>query len=117
MDENVLLNNLSDLKECISNYSSNSKIFFFDKNSYFVYLGKITHNGKSVKTILNNIYGSIPLLLSDEAYEYFKESITDFEVEKFEIISKTDFFDFALKHKNNWEYIEKLCVSINKYLY
>ncbi len=116
MDEQILKDDLEDLRQCLLNYKPEREIAFIDKTSYYLYLDNIKHNGKSVKNILDNIYTAIPLLLTDNAYTCFKQSMEDLDIDKFENVSKADFFDFAYKNINNWQYITRLCLSINKYL-
>ncbi len=116
MDEKTLIQNLNNLKYCILNFTPDKKIIFFDKNSYYNYLKNVRHGSLNVKEILDKIYRSIPLLLTDEAYETFLSSLSDPYDDSFEVISKTDFFDYAVSHINNWDYIVWLCLGINKYL-
>lgn len=116
MDEKFILNNLSLLKNCIIEFNNITNIYFYDKISYYIYLDNIHSGQKSARELLDEIYPCIPLLLTEEAYNYFEKSCDEFKPEVFENFSKADFFEYASKNIENWSYIEKLCLSINIYM-
>jgi len=116
MDTKKLNNSLKILNEILKNYTPDKSIVFFDKPSQYFYLEKVCNGNNNAKAILDDIYSVIPLLLTDKSYDYFFDNIYELDIDKFEMISKAEFFDFALKNIDNWDYITRLCNDINKYL-
>lgn len=115
MDEKLLLKELSDLRQCIFEFNSEN-VYALNKQSLYSHLKNIKTKEKTAKNILDDIYGSIPLLLSDNAVECLENTLISFDHEKFEEISKADFFLFAKNHLYDWQYVVSLCLGINKYL-
>ena len=116
MDNIVLENDLHDLKACLFNYKPDKNVFFLNKQSFYFYLDNIKAGNRSAKDILDSMYGAIPLLLTGYSYDVFFNNIDELDIEEFESISKAEFFEFALKNKDRWDYIARLCTDINKYL-
>ncbi len=116
MDNNILQNDLNDLKACLLSYKHDNKLVFFNKQSLYIYLDNIKTGNRSVKEVLDSMYGAIPLLLTKHSYDTFFNNIDKLDIEDFESISKAEFFEFALNNINNWDYITRLCTDINKYL-
>lgn len=116
MDNNILQNDLDDLKACLLNYIHDKKISFLDKQSLYFYLDNIKSGNRSVKDILDSMFGAIPLLLTNYSYDSFFNNIDELDIDRFENIAKAEFFEFALKNIDRWDYIARLCTDINKYL-
>lgn len=115
MDEKALVENLFDLRQCIFKFK-NENVYALNKHSLYSYLKNIKTKEKTAKNILDDIYGTIPMLLSDEAISCLEEGLLSSDIEKFEEISKADFFIFAQNNLYSWHYVVNLCLGINKYL-